>query len=64
MGNETMMDLKTAAARLGLSVSALRRMMLRREIAFYRVGKRILFNGSELDAFLAAHRVGPEEKAA
>lgn len=50
-------DPKVAAAKIGVSLPTLRRLLQRREIAFSRVGRRVVIRACDLEQFLAANRV-------
>ncbi len=52
-----MMDVKRAAARLGVSPSTLYDMVNRREITHRRVRTRIMFEEMDVSTYLENHRV-------
>ena len=55
-----MIGYKEAAALLGITTGHLRLLVHRREIGFYRVGKRtVRFAPDELRAWIESKRVGP-----
>lgn len=58
-----MLTIREAAKRLGISRSKLYGMTSRREIAFYRVGGKILFTEEQLKEFLDACLVHKSERA-
>jgi excisionase family DNA binding protein len=52
------MTVKDAAQRIGISASKLYQLVAGRRIAFYRVGGKIIFAEADVEAYLAACRVG------
>ena len=57
-GNDSRkLDLTQAALFLGVSPHTLRAWLRERRIAFHRCGRRIVFAVSDLEQFLADHRV-------
>lgn len=44
------------AARLRVRPQAVREFALRRELPYYRIGRKMLFSGPDLEAFLASRR--------
>lgn len=52
-----MLPVKLAASRLGISPSKVYELVSQRAITFYRVGGKILFEESDLDAYLQSCRV-------
>lgn len=50
-------DLKYAGAFTGLSPHTIRALVRRKMLAHYRVGRRLIFRDSDLQAFLDRHRV-------
>lgn len=56
--DDVTLDLKQAAARTGLSPLTLRqKAVYRHEMAFYRVGRRLVFRLSDIEAFMRRCRV-------
>ncbi len=52
-----------AAPLLGVSVFTVRAWIRQRRLPFFRVGRRIVFDREDLEAFLRAHRVEVREPA-
>jgi len=52
------MTVSEAAKRIGISASKLYQLVSARHIAHYRVGGKIIFSESDVDAYLATCRVG------
>ncbi len=50
-----------AAPVLGVSVFTVRAWIRQRRLPFFRVGRRIVLDRQDLEAFLHAHRVEPRE---
>ena len=50
-------DLEYAAAFLGLSKYTVRALARRRELAHFRLGRRLVFKEPDLEAYLRRHRV-------
>lgn len=50
-------DLKYAAAFLGISPFTVRALARRKELAHYRLGRRLVFKDGDLQAYLDRHRV-------
>lgn len=50
-------SLRTAAAMLGVSPHTLRRWTRQRRVAFHRLGRRVVFDGGDLETFLRENRV-------
>jgi excisionase family DNA binding protein len=55
-------DIKFAAEFLGLPILSLRGKVTRREIPFYKIGRRVLFDPADLQAFIAANKVAPKPR--
>lgn len=53
------LDVKGAAAYLGVSVRFIRRLVAERRIAFHKAGTHVRFAIDDLDAFMRAGRVEP-----
>ena len=51
---DRLLDIAEAAAMLGRSANAVRRMVERRQICFQKSGRRVLFLESELKTFIEA----------
>jgi excisionase family DNA binding protein len=56
-----LIDVEAAAVRLGVSPRFVRRLVSERRVGFFKVGKYIRFDPTELDAWLAGCRVDPWE---
>jgi excisionase family DNA binding protein len=52
-----------AAQRLGTPVRFVRRLVAERRIRFYKVGRHVRFDATDLDAFIAAGRQEPNHRA-
>lgn len=59
-----MFSVREAAKKLGISRSKLYELVERREVSYFRVGGKILFEESDLRAFLDTCRVAAEPKQA
>jgi len=58
LADDLTFDLKDGAARLGIKPLTLRqKAVYAREIAFYRVGRRLVFRLSDLEEYMARCRV-------
>ena len=57
-----MLTVKQAATRLGISASKLYQLVSERAVAHYKVGGKLLFGESDLDAYLESCRVGVAPK--
>lgn len=55
---QTLLTISEAAARLRVSKSMIYLLAERQEIPHFRVGRRILFDESQLEAYLGQHVVG------
>lgn len=55
--NQRLLDIKQAAAYLGRNVAFLRRLVARREMPHFKVGRALRFDVRDLDAYLASCRV-------
>ncbi len=51
-----------AAAMLGISPYSLRGKVLRREVPFVKIGRRVLFDPADLRAFIEAAKVPPRSR--
>jgi excisionase family DNA binding protein len=52
------MSVAEAAKKIGISASKLYQLVAARDISHYRVGGKIVFSESDVDAYLASCRVG------
>lgn len=59
----SLIDIEQAATRLGVSPRFVRRLVSERRVAFFKVGKFIRFDPTELDAWLNDCRVEPWDAA-
>lgn len=57
-----LLSVPQAAERLGTPVRFIRRLISERRIRFYKVGRYVRLDTHDLDAFIAAGRVEPEDK--
>jgi excisionase family DNA binding protein len=55
--NKRNLDIRAAAARIGCSPFTLRTWVRQRMIPYIRVGRRIVFDPGEVEAFLARNRI-------
>jgi excisionase family DNA binding protein len=55
--NKQNMDIRAAASRIGCSPFTLRTWVRQRMIPYIRVGRRIVFDPSEVEEFLARNRI-------
>ena len=53
------MDVAQVAARLSTSVFHIRRLVQERRIPYLKVGGLVRFDPTDVDTWLASHRVGP-----
>ncbi len=56
-----LLNVDQAATKLGTTSRHVRRLVAERQIAFVRVGRYIRLDDSDVDAYLSAARVEPEE---
>ncbi|GAA0635711.1 hypothetical protein GCM10009547_44850 [Sporichthya brevicatena] len=56
-----LLSVPQAAERLGTPVRFVRRLIAERRIRFYKVGRYVRFDAGDLDAFVAAGRVDPDD---
>lgn len=54
----SLMTVEEAAARLGVSVRFVRRLVAERRIPFVKVGKFVRFDPADLEEWIDDHRVG------
>jgi excisionase family DNA binding protein len=54
-------DVKTAADQTGMSVAWWRAKIWRRQVPFYRIGRRILISMNDIDKLMAKGRMEPKE---
>ena len=61
-----MLDVKGAAARLGISLGQVRRLLASGQLPHYKIGRRVTLSDRDIDDFLSGHRVeaGPLKAAA
>jgi excisionase family DNA binding protein len=59
VGTAALVTTGEAAKLLGVSVSAMRRLQQARAIPFFKVGRCVRFDRSDLAAYLAERRVAP-----
>lgn len=52
-----LLDVGQAAERLGVTPRFIRRLVFERRVAYIKVGKYVRFDASDLEAWLASHRV-------
>lgn len=50
-----------AAAFLGISPATLRAWIRQRRVAFYRLGRRVVFDRTDLERFLRSNRIAPRD---
>ena len=55
---DRLLTVEEAAARLGTSMRFIRRLIFERRIAYVKVGRHVRIAPTDLDAFIAAGRVG------
>lgn len=60
----SLLDIPAVAERLGISGFTIRMMVRERRIPHLRIGRRVLFDPRDIDAFLASSRVPAEPAAA
>ena len=61
VGSPELLDYPAAAAYLGATQSFLRRLVLEKRVRYYKVGKFVRFRVRDLDAFVDAGRVDPQD---
>jgi excisionase family DNA binding protein len=54
-------DLRGAGRKMGISPHTVRVLVRRRELAHYRIGKRIVITDPDIDAYMARRRVAARE---
>jgi excisionase family DNA binding protein len=59
----SLVDLATVAQRLGVNQRHIRRLVAERRIPFVKWGHLLRFDPAEVDAWLDAHRSGPDAPA-
>ena len=57
MGEKRLLTIKEASDYLGISVKGLYNMVNRRELPFYKIGKRVRFDMKQLDEWIEKHKV-------
>lgn len=60
--DNTLLTLKAAGEFIGMSASFMKSIKNRNEVAFYKIGRRVMFRVSDLEKFVADCRVESEEK--
>ena len=58
---DTLLSVDQAAERLGTSARFVRRLVFERRIAYVKLGRHVRITARDLDAFIAAGRVGVGE---
>lgn len=58
-GHEALIDTEEVAARLGVTVRFVRRLVHERRIPFHRIGRHVRFDPVDVEAFIADGRVEP-----
>ena len=56
-----LLSVPQAAERLGTPVRFIRRLVADRRIRYYKVGRYVRLDTNDLDAFIAAGRIDPDE---
>jgi excisionase family DNA binding protein len=59
-----LLDLKGAAAYLGVPVSYIRRLVLEKRVAYHKVGRYLRFKCADLDQLVDRGRIEPKDEAA
>lgn len=59
-----LLSVSQAAERLGTPVRFIRRLISERRIRFYKVGRYVRLDTHDLDEFIAAGRVEPDDRSA
>lgn len=57
LNGSTGRDLRYAGAFLGISPHTVRQLARRKQLAHYRVGRRLVFRDADLQAYMEQHRV-------
>jgi excisionase family DNA binding protein len=60
----SLLSVEEAAERLGTSPRFIRRLIAERRIAFAKIGRHVRLDTADLDAFVAAGRVEPQQPSA
>lgn len=55
----SLLDMDALAARLGVTVRFVRRMVEERRVPYFKLGKLVRFDADEVEAWLVSHRVDP-----
>jgi excisionase family DNA binding protein len=58
-----LLSVPQAAERLGTPERFIRRIIAERRIRFYKVGRYVRFDAGDLDAFIAAGRIDPDDRS-
>jgi excisionase family DNA binding protein len=57
----SLLSVEEAAERLGTSPRFIRRLIAERRIAFTKLGRHVRIDSTDIDAFIAAGRVEPQQ---
>jgi excisionase family DNA binding protein len=60
----SLVSVEEAAERLGTSPRFIRRLIAERRIAFAKIGRHVRLDTADIDAFVAAGRVEPQQPSA
>jgi excisionase family DNA binding protein len=60
-GHPRRLSVEEAAPILGVSVFTVRKLIRRRAVPFYRVGRRVVLDPDDLERYLRQHRVEPRD---
>ncbi len=60
----SLLSVEEAAERLGTSPRFIRRLIAERRIAFAKIGRHVRLDTTDIDAFVAAGRVEPQQPSA
>ena len=58
-----LLSVPQAAERLGTPVRFIRRLISDRRIRYYKVGRYVRLDAGDLDAFIAAGRIDPDDRS-
>lgn len=61
---ENLINIKEAARLLGVSLYTLRNYVAWRRIPYIKIGRRVLFDVSDLAAYIASRKVAPRREVA
>jgi excisionase family DNA binding protein len=59
----SLLSVEEAAERLGTSPRFIRRLIAERRIAFAKIGRHVRLDTADIDAFVAAGRVEPQQRS-